>query len=77
MRGACAYGDFEMEKPVPSLYSSHIELNYLGKYGDCVDLNTLEDSWYCYPHDVDFSVVKIALATEELYQHHLRTKRHE
>lgn len=77
VRGAGEYGDFEMEKPVTSLYSSHIELNYLGKYGDCVDLNTLEDSWYCYPHDVAFSVVKIALATEELYQHHMRTKKHD
>ena len=74
VRGTGAYGDFEMNKPVPSLYSCHIELNYLGKYGDCVDLNTLEDTWYCYPHDVPFSVVKIALATEELFQHHMRSK---
>ena len=74
VRGTGEYGEFEMEKPVPTLYSCHIELNYLEKYGDCVDLNTLEDTWYCYPHDCDFSVVKIALATEELYQHHLRTK---
>jgi len=75
VRGTGEYGDFEMEKPVPTLYSSHIELNYLGKYGDCVDLNTLEDSWYCYPRDVEFSVVKIALATEELYQHHKQNKK--
>jgi len=75
VRGTGEYGDFEMEKPVLTLYSSHIELNYLGKYGDCVDLNTLEDSWYCYPRDVEFSVVKIALATEELYQHHKRNKK--
>lgn len=74
VRGTGDYGNFEMIKPVPSLYSTHIELNYLGKYGDCVDLNTLEDSWYCYPHDCDFSVVKIALATEELYRHHMRKK---
>ena len=74
VRGTGVYGDFEMEKPVPSLYSCHIELNYLGKYGDCVDLNTLEDTWYCYPYNCEFSVVKIALATEELYQRHLRTK---
>ena len=67
------YGAFEMIKPVPSLYSCHIEYNYLGKYGDCVDLNTLEDTWYCYPHDCDFSVTKIALATEELYQLHQRS----
>ena len=58
---------FEMRKSVPSLYSCHIEYEYLGKYGDCVDLNTLEDTWYIYPHGNDFSVTKMALATEELY----------
>lgn len=62
------YGEFDMHKPVQSLYSCHIEYNYLGKYGDCVDLNTLEDTWYCYPYDCDFSVTKLALATEELYK---------
>ena len=61
------HGDFEMVKPVPSLYACHIEYNYLGKYGDCVDLNTLEDTWYIYPRDCLFSVTKMALATEELY----------
>ncbi|MBQ3866362.1 MAG: hypothetical protein II776_05620, partial [Clostridia bacterium] len=59
---------FSMEKPVPSLYSCHIEYQYLGKHGDCVDLNTLEDTWYIYPHDASFSVTKMALATEELYR---------
>ena len=64
---------FEMDKPVPSLYSCHIEYEYLGKYGDCVDLNTLEDTWYIYPHDCEFSVTKMALATEELYFAHRRS----
>jgi len=77
VRGSGNYGAFEMVKPVPSLYSCHIELNYLEKYGDCVDLNTLEDTWYCYPQDCDFSVTKIALATEELYQNHMRKKQNE
>lgn len=77
VRGSGNYGTFEMFKPVPSLYSCHIELNYLEKYGDCVDLNTLEDTWYCYPRDCDFSVTKIALATEELYQNHMRMKQNE
>ena len=58
---------FEMKLPVPSLYSCHIEYEYLGKYGDCVDLNTLEDTWYTYPNGCDFAVTKMALATEELY----------
>ncbi len=73
VRGVDADGDpFEMIKPVPSLYSCHIEYEYLGKHGDCVDLNTLEDTWYIYPHDCDFSVTKMALATEELYFAHRR-----
>lgn len=64
---------FEMVKPVPSLYSCHIEYDYLGKYGDCVDLNTLTDTWYIYPHDCAFSVTKIALATEEMYRAYRNT----
>ena len=77
VRGTDVDGDpFEMIKPVPSLYSCHIEYEYLGKHGDCVDLNTLEDTWYIYPHDCDFSVTKMALATEELYFAHRRAAGH-
>ncbi len=75
VRGTDRDGDpFEMVKPVPSLYSCHIEYEYLGKFGDCVDLNTLEDTWYIYPHDCDFAVTKMALATEELYQKERRDR---
>ncbi|MBQ3761186.1 MAG: hypothetical protein II875_04130 [Clostridia bacterium] len=75
VRGTDPDGDpFEMVKPVPSLYSCHIEYEYLGKFGDCVDLNTLEDTWYVYPHDCDFAVTKMALATEELYQKERRDR---
>lgn len=56
-----------MVKDVPSLYSCHIEYQYLFKKGDCVDLNTLTDTWYIYPEGSDFAVTKMALATEELY----------
>ncbi|MCR5267670.1 MAG: hypothetical protein K6E16_04065 [Lachnospiraceae bacterium] len=64
----------EMVKNAPSLYSCHIEYEYLGKYGDCVDLNTLTDTWYIYPEPekCDFAVTKMALATEELYYSRLR-----
>ena len=58
---------YEMIKDVNSLYSCHIEYNYLNKFGDCVDLNTLNDTWYIYPQGKEFSVTKMALATEELY----------
>jgi len=61
-----------MVKKVQSMYSCHIEYNYLFKHGDCVDLNTLEDTWYTYPYDCKFSVTKMALATEELYYNYRR-----
>ena len=73
VRGVDVDGDpFEMIKPVPTLYSCHIEYEYLGKHGDSDDLNTLDDTWYIYPHDGEFSVTKMALATEELYLKHRR-----
>ena len=75
VRGTDFDGDpFEMVKTVPSLYSCHIEYEYLGKFGDCVDLNTLRDTWYIYPHDCDFAVTKMALATEELYYAYRRAE---
>ena len=60
--------DYEVRIAVPEIYSCHIEYDYLGKKGDCVDLNTAEDTLYIYPKGRDFSVTKIALATEELYE---------
>lgn len=48
-------------------YSVHIEYRYLFKFGDCVDLNTRDDTWYVYPEGSEFAVTKMALATEELY----------
>ena len=63
---------FSMDIPAQSQYSVHIEYEYLGKYGDCVDLNTLQDTWYTYPHGTDFSITKMALATEELYGYYHR-----
>lgn len=49
-------------------YSVHIEYQYLFKHGDCVDLNTLDKTWYVYPDESQkFSVTKMAIATEELY----------
>ncbi|MGI6279127.1 MAG: 1-acyl-sn-glycerol-3-phosphate acyltransferase [Acutalibacteraceae bacterium] len=63
----------EMIKDVASLYSCHIEYQYLFKHGDCIDLNTLHDTWYIYPEG-QFSVTKMALATEELHRNFLLKK---
>ena len=60
---------------VPESYSVHIEYEYLGKYGDCIDLNTLTDTLYVHPTGSDYSVTKIALATEELYKKYWKDKK--
>ena len=65
---------YTVVKTVSSMYSCHIEYEYLGKFGDCIDLNTLTDTYYIYPRDTDFSVTKIALATEELFKKELGGK---
>lgn len=64
---------FFLSKKALSMYSCHIEYEYFGK-GDCIDLSTLEDTYYIYPQGKDFSVTKIALATEELFAYHSRTE---
>lgn len=60
--------DYEIELPASKTYGVHIEYEYLGKYGDCVDLNTIDNTYYVYPEREDFSVTKISLATEEIYK---------
>ena len=65
---------FELKKEPLTMYSCHIEYDY-NKTGDCIDLSTLSDTYYIYPLGRDFSVTKIALATEELYKYtHNRQK---
>ncbi|MDD5018263.1 MAG: 1-acyl-sn-glycerol-3-phosphate acyltransferase [Eubacteriales bacterium] len=65
---------FSLEKTPLSMYSCHIEYEYMGK-GDCVDLSTLSDTYYIYPEGADWSATKIALATEELFIWHLKRKK--
>lgn len=69
LRGNYNGEPYEIKWDPRSLYSCHIEYEYLGKYGDCVDLNTLQDTFYIYPENCDFSVTKISLATEEMWKY--------
>jgi hypothetical protein len=56
-----------LEKTVLANYGVHIEYDYFGK-GDCVSFSTLNDSYYIYPKNQDYSVTKFHLAVEELYK---------
>lgn len=60
--------EFLLEKEPLSMYSAHIEYDYLGKFGDCVDLSTLNDTYYLYPQNRKNVVTKIHFATEEIFK---------
>ena len=57
----------ELVKEPLSLYSLHIEYDYMGK-GDCIDLSTLDDTYYIYPINKKNVVTKLHFAVEELYK---------
>jgi len=59
---------FKLNWPPKSQHSCHIEYDYMGR-GDCIDLNTTDDTFYLFPEGSDFAITKIALATEELHTH--------
>ncbi|MDR0839587.1 MAG: 1-acyl-sn-glycerol-3-phosphate acyltransferase [Oscillospiraceae bacterium] len=74
LRGSYGGEEYEEIWKAMSLYSCHIEYNYKKRKADCVDLNTITDTLYIYPEGRDFSVTKIALATEELYKRAVELK---
>ncbi len=68
----------KLEIPAASQYACHIEYDYrFGKRRDCIDLNTMEDTWYVFPENCDFSVTKVALATEEIFNEIERKRKEE
>lgn len=61
--------DFDLELKIDplSLYSLHIEYDYMGK-GDCFDLSTIKDTYYIYPKTKRDIVTKLHFAVEEIYK---------
>ena len=69
---------FDMDIDAAGQYAIHIEHNYrFGNFRDCIDLNTLEDTWYVFPENCEFSVTKISLATEEIFNEIWRKRKAE
>jgi len=67
LKGSYNGEPYDIDWPAATMYSCHIEYDYFGR-GDCVDLNTADDTLYLFPEEGDFSITKISLATEELYK---------
>lgn len=55
------------------MYSCHIEYDYR-KFGDCLDISTDNDTFYCNPINFDNIMTKFHLATEEIYKFHKSLK---
>jgi len=68
LKGVYEDDPFEINWKAPALHSCHIEYDYM-KRGDCIDLNTNDDTFYLFPIGEEYAVTKIALATEELFKY--------
>ena len=60
-------GTLDLVKKPLSLYGLHIEYDYMGR-GDCIDLSTLDDTYYIYPLNQKDVVTKLHFAVEEFYK---------
>jgi hypothetical protein len=67
LTGTCQGEAFEEHWHPRTLYACHIEYEYK-KRGDCIDLNTGNDTLYIFPLSPHSSVTKISLATEEIFK---------
>ena len=66
---------FKMHIDPAAQNSVHVEYNYrYGNHKDCIDLNTLKDTYYAFPENCNFSVTKVTLAAEAIYKEVWRKK---
>ena len=64
---------FELNKPVSSMYSVHIEYNFLNR-GDSFDIATDDRSYFMFLKNAPNYLTKMHFATEELYDYYVRNK---
>ena len=64
---------FELNKAVSSMYSLHIEYDFLGK-GDAIDIATEETTYFMYLNKFN-QLTKLHFATEELYDFYVKDKK--
>lgn len=54
--------------PPLSMTSVHTEYDYRSKWGECITLSTVDDTYFLFPRGDGFSATRIQLATEYLYK---------
>lgn len=73
LKGYYSGSEYTLKLPTQSLYSVHIEYDYLKEKRDCIDLSTVTDTFFVFPKGDNFSTTKISLATEELFDFYHET----
>lgn len=59
--------DYEITRDSRTLYGLHVEYDYCYiRPHDCIDISTLDDSFYCYPKKQNV-ITKLSFAVEEIY----------
>ena len=64
---------FKLHKPLSSMYSVHIEYDFL-KRGDAFDIATDETTYFMFLKNAKNYLTKMHFAQEELYDHYIRNK---
>ena len=68
--------DYRIQRHPLQMNSLHIEYDwYRIRKADNIDISTEEESFYCYFHNAQNVVTKLAFATEAIYHKHMREKR--
>lgn len=64
---------FKLNKPVSSMYSVHVEFDFLGR-GDCFDIATDKTTYFMFLKNASNYLTKLHFATEELYDYYVKNK---
>ena len=64
---------FELNKPVASMYSVHVEYDFLNR-GDSFDIATDETTYFMFLKNAPNYLTKMHFATEELYDYYVKNK---
>ena len=65
---------FALNKPISSMYSVHIEYDFLNR-GDAFDIATEETSYFMFLKSAENYLTKMHFAQEEMYDHYVKNKK--
>ena len=67
---------FTLNKPVASMYSVHVEYDFLNR-GDSFDIATDETTYFMFLKNASNYLTKMHFATEELYDYYVKNKKND